>query len=357
MATDPTDRACALHERGMALRDAGRPAAAIRACARALALFEQHSGRRHPDVANVLVELAGAAHDLGRYEDALAHARRALGILKPLRGEVDFERIRASAHAQMGHTFVAQGKYARAEKACLAALAVARAELPADEVPTFSNGLAIVYKYLARYADASRLYKDALRRTERARGPRHPALASILHNLGGLEHARGRFARAEPYARRGLAIRKSSVERGHPDIAADEAALAAILHGMARFREAERLFRGAIRLFERTLGKQHFEVGFNLGNLAALCQAEGRLAEAERLYRRSLAIKTRALGPEHPDVALTIQNLATLRHSFGRHAEAAKLARQALGIFRKTVGARHPQTRACAVVLRTLENI
>jgi tetratricopeptide (TPR) repeat protein len=357
MATDPTERACALHERGMALRDAGRPVVAMRAFVRALSLFEEHSGRRHPDVANVLVELAGAAHEHGDYAAAMTHARRALAILKPLRGDVDFERLRARAHAQLGHTHVARGAYARAEKPCLAALAVAKAELPADEVATYANGLAIVYKYSARYDEAARLYKDALRRIERAGGRRHPALAAILHNLGGLEHARGRFARAEPYARRGLAIRTKSLTKRHPDVAADEAALAAILHGLAKFDEAERLFRGAIAVFERTLGKKHFEVGFNLGNLAALCQATDRLAEAERLYRRAIAIKTGALGRNHPDVALTLQNLATLHHAKGQRAQALVLAREAHGIMRKTLGARHPHTRECADVLGAFKPI
>src|SRR4051812_9145781 len=128
---DPTARACALHERAMDLRDAGRPADAKRVSLRALALFEKHEGRRSPDVANVLVELAGALHDCGDYAGAIPHARRALAILKPLKGDADLETLRARAHAQVGHAPVAGGEFGPAEKANLAALAVAKAKLPA----------------------------------------------------------------------------------------------------------------------------------------------------------------------------------------------------------------------------------
>jgi tetratricopeptide (TPR) repeat protein len=356
MGADPVERACLLHEQALELRDAGRPADARRVSLRALALFEKHEGKRSPDVANMLVELAGATHDCGDYAAAIRHARRALAILKPLRGEVDFEILRARAHGQIGHSHVARGEFVLAEKANLAALAVAKAKLPVGERATYMNGLAIVYKYTARYDEAARLYKSALRTLERLGGPNHPALASILHNLGGLEHARGRFARAEPWARRGLTIRRRALGASHPDVAADAAALGAILHGTQKYQEAERLLRGAITVYERALGKQHFEVGFNLGNLAALCHETGRPEEAARLYRRSLVIKTRALGASHPDVALTMLNLATFHHSEGRGAEATKLARRALAIFARKLGRKHPQTRECADVIEALRS-
>src|SRR6476620_10697712 len=57
----------------------------------------------------------------------------------------------------------------------------------------------------------------------------------VLHNLAGLDHARGRYAEAEPVARRGLEIRHRSGDSG--GVAADAAALAAILEALGRGEE------------------------------------------------------------------------------------------------------------------------
>lgn len=81
----------------MALRDAGRPDAARVPCMRALAILVKHSGPRHPDVANVLLELATIEQDRGAYAEALGHARRAAAILAPLRGDVLFDQLRFQA--------------------------------------------------------------------------------------------------------------------------------------------------------------------------------------------------------------------------------------------------------------------
>src|SRR5262249_25309978 len=80
------------------------------------------------------------------------------------------------------------------------------------------------------FRGAARLYRRALVITESQLGPQHPEMATLYHNLGGLEHARGRFARGEPFARRSVAIREKALGADHPDVAADVAALAAILY-------------------------------------------------------------------------------------------------------------------------------
>jgi tetratricopeptide (TPR) repeat protein len=71
----------------------------------------------------------------------------------------------------------------------------------------------------------------------------HPDMATLYHNLGGLEHARGRYARVEPWARQAVAIREQALGPEHPAVAADVAALAAILDAQGQEAEAEALYR------------------------------------------------------------------------------------------------------------------
>jgi len=135
--------------------------------------------------------------------------------------------------------------------------------VPPVEVATYLNGLAIVYKYLARYTEAARL--SARRCASWSRPPaRACALASILHtSRPRAQRAEGSRA-LEPFARRGLAIRRRALGAEHPDVAADARRLGAILHGCDASTSGAAAAPGHARL--RAHPRQHhFEVGFNLG--------------------------------------------------------------------------------------------
>ena len=360
------DRAVALHAQAEALRAGGadlagkRLARARKACVTALALFERHEGPSHPDVANVLVALAEIDNDRGDYAAALASAERAVSILKrfPMRGEnaTILARLRVRALDVLGAVHVSRGAYDLAGKSHREALAVATAKLPRDEAAASANALAIVYKYTGRYDEAEKLYRRALAIAERqpASRERDATLATLFHNLGGLEHSRGRFARAEPWARKSVTVRERAFGKTHVAVAADVAALAAILDGLGKHEEAEALYWRAIARFSRNLGPNHFEVAFNHAQLAVLYQGTNRLRLAQGSYTKALRMLERALGKKHPTVALTLANFGSLRRMQGNEAEAKKLYTRALGIYRATLGPRHADTKDCAAALAAL---
>ena len=128
----------------------------------------------------------------------------------------------------------------------------------------------MVHKYQGRFAEAGRCTAGPCGSSFGPSVPIHPEVAAVYHNLGGLEHARGRYARGEPFARRSVAIREKALGPDHPDVAADVAALAALLDGQGKYDEAEPLYRRALAVFERVFGPEHYEIAVNLNNLAAL---------------------------------------------------------------------------------------
>ncbi len=103
------------------------------------------------------------------------------------------------------------------------------------------------------------------------------ARATLHHNLGGIAHARGRFAEAEPHARRAVTLREAALGPGHPAVAADVAALAAVVEARGRYTEAARLYRRALRIFARRLGTGSLEAGLTEAGLAAVEQQRGRV--------------------------------------------------------------------------------
>jgi tetratricopeptide (TPR) repeat protein len=97
--------------------------------------------------------------------------------------------------------------------------------------------------------------------------------ASLYHNLGGLEHARGRFAEGEPFARKSIELRQRVFDDDHPAVAHDLAALAALLDGQGKYDESEPLYARALEILTAELGDEHYEIAVNLNNLAAIYQA------------------------------------------------------------------------------------
>jgi tetratricopeptide (TPR) repeat protein len=96
----------------------------------------------------------------------------------------------------------AQGKYAAAERSLLQiAKSLRRAGSGSRrERAVVWNALGIVCKYLGKFRSAERYYQQALRSARYLTGC-DSLLADLYHNLGGLEHSRRHFERAEKFAR------------------------------------------------------------------------------------------------------------------------------------------------------------
>lgn len=258
-------------------------------------------------------------------------------------------RVSIAYLAVEAHTSYTAGRYRDAAAGYESALAIdeAGAKLRPLERASLLNGLAVCYKYLAQFDAAVELYKEALQLTEQELGASHPDVATVWHNLGGLEHSRGRFADGEPYARLSVQIREAALGPDHVNVAADLGALAGLLDGLRRFEQSEPIYLRALGIFERAYGRDHIEVGICLGNLAALKYAQGRLGEAKPLYRRALELKERHLGMSHPSVGVTLNNMGVLYLSLGDYVEAAAMFQRALLILKAALGTSHPSVAKC----------
>ena len=275
--------------------DAGCAAGAVEPARLALAAVEPDS--QH--AANIHVALSAIHERLSRYDEAEHHARQAVALTDlPPHG-----RLRVQALASLAMMARIRSRLDEAEGLYLAALTIG-----AEDTANLLCGLGIVYKYAGRYDDAEQVYREALALI----GPDEPASASVWHNLGGIEHSRGRHAEGEPHARRSVELRQRTHGPDHPTVAADRAALASLLAGQHRFGEAESLYRQALAVFERVYPADHYDVAVTCNDLGTVMAARGDKAEARRYYRRAIDIKRRILGPGHADTALTVRNLAVL---------------------------------------------
>src|SRR5579864_75387 len=251
--------------------------------------------------------------------------------------------------------FSRRGDYSEAQRCFRKALRFAGKSLAFASVrPYLWNELGMACKYSAKFDSAARYYRLAARYARHFEGEQRDFLLStIYHNLGGVEHSRRRFVRAEAYARKGLALRLRCVPGDNLAVASDRAALAAILDGRHRRAEAERHYRFALRIYRREYGPSHPDIAVVLNNLGALYQELGRSKEAESSYRAALRMKRNELGGSHPDVAVTMNNLAILCRSQGRTELARSWFKKACEILAASLGSSHPTTQA---VKRNLAN-
>jgi tetratricopeptide (TPR) repeat protein len=209
------------------------------------------------------------------------------------------------------------------------------------------NNLGLLSKDLGRYDEAREHYLRAQAILER-RGGAHPDdIATLYHNLGGIEHARGDYAAAEVLARRGLVLRASLGRADDCLLAADQVALAAILDGLARHDEAERLYLEAVATFERSPDDHDLDTAVALSDLGAQDAERGRLQHATERITRALELKRCALGRRHPDTAVTLNNLAVVARRAGALEQAAALSAEAFGILEDTLPADHPRLAIC----------
>ena len=102
----------------------------------------------------------------------------------------------------------AHADFRGAERLLERALTLAeRSKEPGVRLVPILNSMAVLYKDLGRYDAAWELYQRALAILEGELEAAPADVATLYHNLGGIDHARGQFDSAECWARKGLALR------------------------------------------------------------------------------------------------------------------------------------------------------
>ena len=183
-----------------------------------------------------------------------------------------------------------------------------------------------------RYAEAEPYARRALELGEKEFGPDGRKTAVLLNRLASLYHDQGRYADAEPLYERSLAIWEKALGPDHPAVAIGLAYLARLYRRVGRFAQAEPLLKRALGIHEKASGGDHPDVATSLNNLARLYVLQGRYGDAEPLYKRSLAIREKALGSDHPSIATSLDNIAALYKHQGRYTEAKPLQKRSLEI-------------------------
>jgi len=359
LAASAAAGALGLRDQALAALDAGDPGAALGIAGQGLAVLDEAGLRDGADEAALLVAVAEIEEALGRFDDARATITAATALLSDTgpddedAEDDDTLMLWCQAQERLAGLERLAGDFAAAAARLRAVADRASAALGEASLPVVSaaNALGVVYKYASDLDAAEVAYRRAVAAARGLADPDPLVEAGLLHNLGGLAHARGDAAGGIPLAERGAALRAEALGPDHPDVARDLNALGALYHLAGRLGDAARAYRRALAVFEDRYGPGHFEVAMTCANLAVLHGDQEDFAQAEALHRRSLRIFVATLGPQDAEVGLTLLNLATAVAGQGRKAEAATLATRAAAILAARLPPGHPHLLAAAGAL------
>lgn len=130
--------------------------------------------------------------------------------------------------------------------------------------------------------------------------PNHDHIASLYHNLGGIEHAAGNYAAGEALARQGPAIRMGLGTNDSLRVAQDLVALGALLDGQGKYAASEPLYLEALRIFGHAPRANAGEIAVTLNDLGAQYTEREVFDKAGDMLERAVALKRPTLGPRHP---------------------------------------------------------
>jgi tetratricopeptide (TPR) repeat protein len=326
---------------------------------RVLALAEKEYGPEHPLVLDCIAGLVLMCQNVGQLEEAETLCRR--GVAQFDRPDAEaFDR--AESLRLLGRILGEEGKYSEAEEALRRALAIFDEVLATRPEQPRSGSLerddhwqrrcandcimrlAGVLQEQGRFAEAEPLARRGLEMNVEALGMRHWQTAADLQKLAGILLNLGRYTEAEPLSRQAVQLRQQILGPHNDATAVAVNNLSALLVGMGRYSEAEPLQRSALALYERKKGPDHVFT-FRMANRLALILAMlGKYDESEGILLKAIASREQRDGPHHRETAKALHTAGMLYSTQGRYAEADGFLCRAVEIRSKVCGPEHPET-------------
>ena len=205
-------------------------------------------------------------------------------------------------------------------------------QAPATDVSALLDDLAGVYALQKQWNLARQTYERALEIDRRILGDDHPRLGMRIGNLAVVQQNLGDLKQAETLYRDAIRRKEKAYGLHSAQTAPVQSNLGALLQREGRLDEAEPLLRSAVDTRLAKWGPDHYLVGYSRVSLGMLLHEKGDLTGAEDEYRQALAIYDKALPANHQYRAALLAQYARLLVDRGRPADALAMSEQSLKI-------------------------
>ena len=208
---------------------------------------------------------------------------------------------------------------------------------PSQSIIELYQSIAIGAEAIGDMPRAETAYKDAIAYADRFFDKPNAASAWNVGMYGTFLIAQGRFAEAEPYARRGLDMRRAVFGNEDSRTLYGIAGMGKLYLGERKFEEAAHWFRQGVD----TCRKAKIDDNVCPRLLAFRARAWSRLSrfdDAERDLREALELQKKRTGDQSPAYAFILDILVVAQVQGGKYEAAIASADQVLAINRQVKG-------------------
>jgi tetratricopeptide (TPR) repeat protein len=318
----------------------GHPEQAVPIYKEVIRLRKKLLGDKDAHLADALSSLAGVQYLRGNQAEAESLSRQAVGICRQAEGCEDF--LVQSLHF-LAAALRLGGKLEEAERSEREALAAARRRLGEDMVAISLNNLGFILDDEHKLEEAEKAYSEALEIRTRVLGTNHPDVAVTLNNFAQLRSSQGRLVEAEAMFREALRISRQVGDQ-QPRVVNPLLELAAVLlaearagvpEAQAKLAEARSLAEEAIKADPPRPHRPASEKRRAVEILGAVLAELGDSAASEALYQEQLSEVRASVGADDLDLAAAMAQLVLVMVGEAKFTAAEPLARESLAIREK----------------------
>ena len=326
LVDQPATKAALLGTVGAVYDSLGQYKDAVGILSESLALQPDTASKSRIDT---LLELGRARTHSGEFQGAEAPLNEALHAAQTALGADSQEAGRAMW--ELGRLRHQQDRLVDSRNLLEKALQILETtQAPATEVSDLLDDLAGTYALEKQWGLARQTYERALDIDRRILGDDHPRLGEHIGNLAIVQQNLGDLKQAEALYRDAIRRKERAYGLHSAQTASAQANFGAMLQREGRLDEAEPLLRAAVDSTLAKWGPDHYLVGWHRVSLGMLLHDKGDLAGASSEYRQALAIYDKALPPNHQFRASLLAQYARLLVDLGKPADALAMSEQAL---------------------------
>jgi tetratricopeptide (TPR) repeat protein len=306
----------------------GKSVTVVEALANADRAMEGKFAKEPRVEASVRQALASVYHELGEYETALGHARRALALREMTLGP-EHEATLSAMHT-LGSTYYRLWNFREAEELYRRMLETCQRTRGSEDELTLSatKELAVILWMRDKHVEAADLTRKVLEIERRKSGSQLPAtLLANKHTVLLMQSEQ--LAETEPLFREFIQIR-SKTEPDNPSTLTLMDNYSGVLSRLSRTSEAADWAKRSMDSHLRVLTLRHPRTLEAIGKAVAMTGAAGRMDEALAIANRALDRARREFGLNDPTTANLMMLRVNVLRNRGELTEAAAAAEQAL---------------------------
>ena len=337
---DPEIEAQIRHTLGQTYVELGLADSAATHIKRAVELRTRVYGKYDNRTSMSMSYLAGVSEARGAFAEAESLGYIVLDVQRRLKPQQPSEL--ASALNNVARFLEQQGRLKDALQYKLESAAVRRASTDSaslEALPYSLHGLSVSYSYLGDFAKADSFAREGLAAEARMHGLRSRNYGNLLVNLANVHDGLGRQEAADTAMRAAIDVLRESLGPDHPDYIAAHGNWAALRAAANDWPTTEAAARVVVNAIGGPLHDSDQSAAVALQQLGFALAARGANTGADSAFRRSLELRRKYLPPEHWALASSEAALGQHLAMTGRTAEGEPMLRAAYATLVEARGA------------------